>query len=69
LSFGVFPLGQDYHLPHHVFPMVPHYRLRELHELLMECPSYREQAAEVEGYFVPSGPPPRRPTVLEVMTK
>ena len=27
IRFGVFPLGMDYHLPHHLFPMVPHYRL------------------------------------------
>jgi fatty acid desaturase len=44
LRFAVFPLGMDYHLPHHLFPMVPHYRLRELHELLTENEGYREQA-------------------------
>ena len=26
IRFAVFPLGMDYHLPHHLFPMVPHYR-------------------------------------------
>ena len=36
----VFPLGQAYHLPHHLFPDVPHYRLRQLHEQLMEDSDY-----------------------------
>jgi fatty acid desaturase len=44
LRFAVFPLGMDYHLPHHLFPMVPHYRLRELHQLLMEDEGYRREA-------------------------
>src|SRR5262249_37580001 len=36
IRFAVFPLGMDYHLPHHVFPFVPHYRLAALHALLLE---------------------------------
>src|SRR5262249_19777995 len=24
IRFAVFPLGMDYHLPHHLFPLVPH---------------------------------------------
>lgn len=67
IRFAVFPLGQDYHLPHHMYSTVPHYRLRKLHDLLMEYPEYREQAVVVEGYFLPKGPPPRNPTVLEVL--
>src|SRR5205085_10557905 len=53
INYAVFPMGQDYHLPHHLYASVPHYRLRELHEVLMEYPEYREQAVVVEGYFVP----------------
>ena len=30
IRFAVFPMGQDYHLPHHMFCTVPHYRLRDL---------------------------------------
>src|SRR5215471_17973255 len=60
-------MGQDYHLPHHVFASVPHYRLRELHEFLLQCAEYREQAVEVEGYFLPYEKPPTKPTVLEVL--
>ncbi len=37
ISYAVFPMGQDYHLPHHIFASVPHYRLRELHEFLLHC--------------------------------
>lgn len=67
IRFAVFPLGQDYHLPHHMYSTIPHYRLAKLHELLMEYPEYREQAVVVEGYFLPKGPPPRKPTVLDVL--
>jgi fatty acid desaturase len=67
INFAVFPMGQDYHLPHHVFATVPHYRLKELHTLLMEYPEYREQAVEVHGYFVSPENPPNHPTVIDVL--
>jgi len=67
INFAVFPMGQDYHLPHHLFASVPHYRLKELHELLTQCAEYREQAVEVEGYFLPCEKPPTKPTVLDVL--
>jgi fatty acid desaturase len=66
IRFAVFPLGMDWHLPHHLFPMVPHYRLRELHELLLETEEYRQNATTVEGYFWHRRPP-EHPTVLELM--
>ncbi len=67
IRFGVFPIGQDYHLPHHLFATVPHYRLARLHELLLEYPEYREQAVVVEGYFLPPHTRQTRPTVLDVL--
>jgi fatty acid desaturase len=67
INFAVFPMGQDYHLPHHLYATVPHYRLRALHELLMEYPEYRTQAVVVDGYFRPRHKPPLGPTVLEVV--
>ena len=67
IRFAVFPLGQDYHLPHHLFASVPHFRLRELHEFLVGCREYREQAVEVEGYFFPYERPQTKPTVLDVV--
>jgi fatty acid desaturase len=67
INFAVFPMGQDYHLPHHVFASVPHYRLKELHEVLSQCAEYREQAVVVEGYFMPYEKPQTKPTVLDVI--
>jgi fatty acid desaturase len=67
INFAVFPMGQDYHLPHHIFASVPHYRLKELHEFLAQCEEYRAQAVVVEGYFLPYERPPIRPTVLDVL--
>lgn len=67
INFAVFPMGQDYHLPHHMFATVPHYRLPQLHEALLDYPEYREGATVVEGYFWPKGQPPVNPTVVDVL--
>jgi fatty acid desaturase len=67
INFSVFPIGQEYHLPHHLYASVPHYRLKELHNILMEYKEYREQATVVEGYFLPKHRPPEHPTVLDVL--
>lgn len=69
IQLAVFPLGMDWHLPHHMFPMVPHYRLRELHELLMETEAYRQNAVVVEGYFLHRTLPPEHPTVVDLMSQ
>jgi fatty acid desaturase len=67
IQFSIFPIGQDYHLPHHLFATVPHYRLRELHETLLGYDDYRAQAVVVEGYCLPAHGPAARPTVLDVL--
>jgi fatty acid desaturase len=67
IHFSVFPAGQDYHLPHHLFATVPHYRLRALHAALLEYPEYREQAVEVHGYFRSPERPQVHPTVVDVL--
>jgi fatty acid desaturase len=67
IRFSVFPMGQDYHLPHHLYATVPHYRLRRLHAALMEYSEYREEAVVVEGYFLPPRHRKTNPTVLEVL--
>jgi fatty acid desaturase len=67
ITFCVFPIGQRYHLPHHLYSTVPHYRLRKLHELLLKNPEYRQQAVIVEGYFLPPHTPATRPTVVDVL--
>ncbi|HUR55628.1 MAG TPA: fatty acid desaturase [Gemmataceae bacterium] len=67
INFAVFPIGQEYHLPHHLYVTIPHYRLKALHEVLMQYPDYREEAVVVEGYFFPKVRPPVNPTVLDVI--
>lgn len=67
IRFAVFPMGQDYHLPHHLYATVPHYRLKKLHAALMEYHEYHEQAVVVEGYFFPPHRPQTHPTVLDVL--
>jgi fatty acid desaturase len=67
LNWAVFPYGQDYHLTHHVFGLMPHYNLARAHEILLHYPPYREQAVACTGYFF------RRwgttgPTVLDVLS-
>ena len=68
LSMAVFPIGNDYHLPHHLFPMVPHYNLTELHDLLMRTEPYRDEATVVKGYFLSPERPPQHPTVVDLLT-
>jgi hypothetical protein len=60
-------MGQDYHLPHHVYATVPHYNLKELHEILLQYPEYRDQAVEVHGYFHSPERPQVHPTVIDVL--
>jgi fatty acid desaturase len=68
IRWSVFPMGMEWHLPHHLFPLVPHYRLRQLHEMLLEVVEYQKEAVVVEGYFFHRRPP-EHPTVLELMAK
>jgi fatty acid desaturase len=68
IRWAVFPMGMDYHLPHHLFPLVPHYRLPELHALLLETEEYRQHGTVVEGYFFHRRPP-QHATVLELMAQ
>jgi fatty acid desaturase len=69
IRYAVFPFGMDYHLPHHIYASVPHYKLKGLHELLLQDPQYREKGIVVEGYFnSPHGKVEvRNPTVIEVL--
>jgi len=61
------PMGQDYHLPHHLYSTVPHYRLKKLHTLLMEYPEYKKEAVNVHGYFRSPENPKVHPTVVDVL--
>ncbi len=68
VRYAVFPFGMDYHLPHHMYASVPHYRLRALHDFLMTVPRYSDHCQLVDNYLVPKknfggG----NPTVVEVL--
>lgn len=67
LSFAVFPYGQRFHLTHHLFAMVPHYRLPLAHQILMRYPEYRQRVTQCHGYFFRAVGSPG-PTVLEVIS-
>lgn len=65
--WAVFVYGQDMHVPHHLFPAIPHYRLRELHELLeARHADYAAQVVECHGTF---RDPQGRKTILDVLTE
>jgi fatty acid desaturase len=50
--WAVFVYGQDLHVPHHLFPVVPHYRLGDLHRLLKQShEDYAREVVEVHGTF------------------
>lgn len=63
--WAVFVYGQDMHVPHHLFPAIPHYQLPRLHRLLREGhPDYAEQVVECHGTFANRG---GAPTILDVL--
>jgi fatty acid desaturase len=65
--WAVFVYGQDMHIPHHLFPAIPHYRLRRLHERLKSThAAYRLAVVEAHGTFRNQA---NRPTILDEMTK
>jgi fatty acid desaturase len=45
------PWGLNYHLAHHLYPSVPCFRLKELHDLLMTREEFRARAHVTHGYF------------------
>ena len=67
LRFAIFPFGMDFHLPHHLFATVPHYRLPQLDSLLLTCPQYAANGVRVEGYFAKRSRGQTQPTVLDVL--
>ena len=62
---SILPYGQDIHLPHHMFATVPHYRLLDLHDFLMQYPEYREEAIVVHGAVLPRHDD--HPSILDVL--
>jgi fatty acid desaturase len=65
--WAVFVYGQDMHIPHHLFPAVPHYRLQSLHKLLKNAHlEYRGEVVETHGTFHDVQ---GRTTILDEMTR
>lgn len=60
----VLPFGMDYHLPHHIFCSVPHYKLPDLHNLMLRDPEYAEKGMVVHGWMAHDG---KMPTVMDVL--
>jgi fatty acid desaturase len=66
-KWAVFVYGQDMHIPHHLFPAIPHYRLGELHDLLKRTNlDYERSVVECHGTF---RDPEGRVTILDEMTR
>ncbi|HVX15810.1 MAG TPA: fatty acid desaturase [Pirellulales bacterium] len=54
LRWAMFIYGQDIHLTHHLYPAVPHYKLRKLHRLLVENnEEYAQHVVECHGLIWP----------------
>jgi fatty acid desaturase len=68
IRFAVFPIGNDYHVPHHLFMNVPHYNLPQMHAWLMQIQEYRQRVTIVTGYFFHDSQPPLHPTVVDLVT-
>jgi fatty acid desaturase len=65
--WAVFVYGQDMHIPHHLFPAIPHYRLGELHRILKQASvEYDSRVVECHGTF---NDPLGRVTILDEMTR
>jgi hypothetical protein len=63
--YAVLPLGMDYHLPHHLFVGVPHYKLKKLHQLLLGNPEYAKNCRIVDGWTGHGGP--NGPSIMDVL--
>ncbi|WP_435017723.1 fatty acid desaturase family protein [Tundrisphaera sp. TA3] len=66
LNAAIFPYGQAFHLTHHLFAMVPHYRIAEAHEVLSRHRPYREQVVVCRGFFFRERGTPG-PSLLELL--
>jgi fatty acid desaturase len=64
--WAVFVYGQDMHIPHHLFPAIPHHRLGRLHRLLKaRHPEYAVSVVECHGTFANCK---GLPTILDTLT-
>lgn len=65
--YAIFPWGMDYHLPHHLFASVPHYKLKELHEVMLRDPEYKEKCLIAEGWAKEAKPGAAYPSIIEIL--
>ena len=66
IRWAMFVYGQDFHLTHHLYPAVPHYRLPQLHSLLQQRNTeYAEHVVECHGFVRGTRPP--APSAMDVM--
>ena len=66
IRWAMFVYGQDFHLTHHLYPTVPHYRLAQLHDVLRQRNTeYAEHVVECHGFVRHARPP--APTAIDVM--
>ncbi len=68
LNAAVFPYGQDFHVTHHMFAMLPHYNMARAHEVLMRYPPYRDNVVICRGFFFRT-PGTTGPSVLDVLSE
>lgn len=65
--WAIFVYGQDMHLPHHLFPGIPHYRLSLLHELLKtRHQEYAKRVVECHGTLASHT---EQPSILDLLTE
>jgi fatty acid desaturase len=65
--WAVFVYGQDMHVPHHLFPAIPHYNLPLVHDALKSLsPEYRRCVVECHGVFQNEN---GRATILDVLER
>jgi len=62
-----FPFGEHNHVLHHMFPTIPHHKMRVAHEVMMQYPPYRDTVVTCNGFFVKADPRSEEPTVLDVL--
>ncbi len=49
-GFFISPHNLSYHIEHHLYPSIPCYRLREVHELMKQTPQYKENGHITYGF-------------------
>jgi fatty acid desaturase len=67
-SACVFPYGQDDHLTHHLFAMLPHYNMKAADRILLKDLRIRDQVEICRGFFFRTIGS-ERPSVLDVLSR